>query len=413
MTPAFTATDPDQNPITRYRFQDLNGTAGSGYFTVNGITQNANQSIEIPANQLNTVRFVGGNAIGDNSVQVAAFDGQVWGNWTNFNIATINNAPVVSATTPQMVNINQTILSPFTVSDPDGDAVTSYFLDGNSSADSGYFTLNGIRQSANQYIPVTSQQMSSLRWVGGSVPGEDNVSVIASDGNLWSNWSNFALVTDTAGNTRSQARSISLGQSVGEYVSSNDQNDFYQFSVNSPSRVRLGLSGMTADADLELQDANGNRVTGSNIRGTGNDSLEWNLPAAGTYFVRVNQFSGSTSYNLTTNWQATAAGPRFTSFSATDASGDGTSNVVLQRGALQLNWATDVPANSVKTFARNNTTGAVTELFYDSNRLVNLNNSNQNLAAGNYTIYTRKHGMLAAMSVVLLMFRCKFWRSIL
>ncbi|MEG3976391.1 pre-peptidase C-terminal domain-containing protein [Microcoleus sp. herbarium8] len=387
MIPAFTATDPDQNPITRYRFQDLNGTAGSGYFTVNGITQNANQSIEIAANQLNTVRFVGGNAIGSNSVQVAAFDGQVWGNWTNFNIATTNNAPVVSATTPQTVNINQTILSPFTVSDPDGDAVTSYFFDGNSSTDSGYFTLNGIRQSANQYIPVTSQQMSSLRWVGGSVPGEDNISVTAFDGNLWSNWSNFALVTDTAGNTRSQARSISLGQSVGEYVSSNDQNDFYQFTVNSPGRVRLGLSGMTADADLELQDANGNRVTGSNIRGTGNDSLEWNLPVAGTYFVRVNQFSGSTNYNLTTNWQATAVGPRFTSFSATDASGDGTSNAVFQHGALQLNWATDVPANSVRTFARNNTTGAVTELFYDSNRLVNLNNSNQNIAAGNYTIY--------------------------
>jgi hypothetical protein len=386
IVPAFTVTDPDQNPITRYRFQDLNATAGSGYFTVNGITQSANQTIEVAANQLTTVRFVGGSTTGDNNIQVAAFDGQVWSNWRSFNIATTNNAPVVSATSPQTANINQIIVPQFSASDPNGDTITSYrFFDGNSSANSGYFTLNGVRQPANQTFLVTPQQLSSLRWVGGTVAGEDSASVSAYDGNLWSNWSNFALVTDTASNTRSQARSITLGQSLQEYVSSNDQNDFYQFTVNSPGRVTLGISGMTADADIELQDANGNRLTSSNLRGSGNDSLAWNLAAAGTYFVRVNQFSGNTNYNLTTNWQATAPGPRFTSFSVTDASGDGTGDAVFQRGALQLNWGTNVAASSVRTFARNNVTGLVTELVYDSNRLVNLNN--QNLAAGNYTFY--------------------------
>jgi subtilisin family serine protease len=92
----------------------------------------------------------------------------------------------------------------------------------------------------------------------------------------------------------------------------NDTQDFYRFSLSSIRNFSLSLNGLTADADVELiRDANNNGVVDdgevikvSALSGTQPASMLLHPLAAGTYYVRVYQFNGSTNYNL--NLSATA-----------------------------------------------------------------------------------------------------------
>lgn len=85
-----------------------------------------------------------------------------------------------------------------------------------------------------------------------------------------------------------------------------DPNDYFKFSVSAPATLGAKLSGLSADADLQLiRDANGNgavdpgEVLASSTRGGTSDETVLQSLAAGTYFVRVYPYSGSTSYKLT------------------------------------------------------------------------------------------------------------------
>ncbi len=116
-----------------------------------------------------------------------------------------------------------------------------------------------------------------------------------------------AFVSDWAGNTFATARPITLGvtpTTFTDWVGSTDTLDFYRFSLNQPSMVHFTLNGLTADADLWLFDNQGNVIQGSWNWGTTPETIVRSLDA-GTYFLLVNQYSGSTFYNLT----ATATNP--------------------------------------------------------------------------------------------------------
>lgn len=112
-----------------------------------------------------------------------------------------------------------------------------------------------------------------------------------------------------AGNTLATARDIGILNSLqtfSDYVGSGDANDFYRFTLNGTNNVSLNLSGLSADADLQLiRDVNGNGAidAGETLaypwqNGTLPESLTIRL-AAGNYYIRVFPYSGSTTYTLT------------------------------------------------------------------------------------------------------------------
>jgi hypothetical protein len=119
------------------------------------------------------------------------------------------------------------------------------------------------------------------------------------------------LTDDRAGNTLGSARNFGTLSSTayfGDFVGAADTNDYYRIVVPSgptARTLRLTLSGLSADADLQLiRDANGNGVVdagevlrSSTAGGTSGESITWNF-AAGTYFIRVYQHSGDTNYGL-------------------------------------------------------------------------------------------------------------------
>ncbi|WP_198805169.1 pre-peptidase C-terminal domain-containing protein [Leptolyngbya sp. BL0902] len=121
----------------------------------------------------------------------------------------------------------------------------------------------------------------------------------------WSGNTNYtlnlnAIPLDFAGNTLTTARNmgtLSSTQTFRDFVGSVDGNDYYRFSLGSTSTFRLSMTGLSADADVQLLNASGSYLTGSAASGTTSEAITQQL-AAGTYYVRVYPWSGSTNYTL-------------------------------------------------------------------------------------------------------------------
>ncbi|HCQ20941.1 MAG TPA: peptidase [Anabaena sp. UBA12330] len=107
---------------------------------------------------------------------------------------------------------------------------------------------------------------------------------------------------DNAGNTLATARNVgtlTATQSFSDWVGSADIDDYYSFNVTTPSNVNLNLTGLSADVDLYLLNSSGT-VISSSIYGTTSESITSQL-SAGTYYARVNRYSGDTTYGLSLN----------------------------------------------------------------------------------------------------------------
>lgn len=113
------------------------------------------------------------------------------------------------------------------------------------------------------------------------------------------------IISDFIGNTLQPAYNIgNLNDSRFNYadsVSSSDTNDVYRFHLDNAATVNVGLSGMSADADLYLLDSLGNTIDASLQGGNSNETINHFL-SAGVYYGQVKSFLGvSTSYSLSVN----------------------------------------------------------------------------------------------------------------
>ncbi len=93
-------------------------------------------------------------------------------------------------------------------------------------------------------------------------------------------------------------------------VSIADPEDFYRFQLNTAGTISIGLTGLSADADLYLLDRNGTTINLSVGFGNLNESINQSL-SAGVYYVKVRSFFGenTTDYNLTMTVGGLAADP--------------------------------------------------------------------------------------------------------
>ena len=77
-----------------------------------------------------------------------------------------------------------------------------------------------------------------------------------------------------------------------------DRIDYFRFTLSEAKKVGLGLRQQDADADLFLEDADGNVLSSSAEGGTSNERIQQTL-LAGTYYVRVEaQEAGDNDFKL-------------------------------------------------------------------------------------------------------------------
>jgi len=91
--------------------------------------------------------------------------------------------------------------------------------------------------------------------------------------------------------------SLSGFRSFNGLVDSTVPDKYYSFTLETATRFRLDLTGLSADANVQLLRGDGNIVASSAALGTANETIRRNL-SAGTYVVRVLQFDGDTRYSL-------------------------------------------------------------------------------------------------------------------
>ncbi|OKH32577.1 hypothetical protein NIES2119_25930 [[Phormidium ambiguum] IAM M-71] len=94
-------------------------------------------------------------------------------------------------------------------------------------------------------------------------------------------------------------------QNYSDFVDSNDPNDIYNFSVGKTGAFSLSLNGLTANADVQLLNKNGNILYTSKANGKNPEAINVNDLVAGDYTVRVFQVSGKTNYNLSLTYSET------------------------------------------------------------------------------------------------------------
>lgn len=186
----FADSDADGDAITSFQFWDSTADPSSGHFVVGGVTQGANQTIDVTAAQLASTTFQSGS--GSDDLWVRANDGTMWSAWKEFHVnAPVDQAPVVTASnfsaTP---NQSVTASSLFSVSDAEHDNIVQYqFWDSTAGAASGHFSVGGMAQGTNQSIDVTAAQLAGTTFQGGTI--SDDLWLRVNDGMQWSQWQEF------------------------------------------------------------------------------------------------------------------------------------------------------------------------------------------------------------------------------
>src|SRR5205085_2243852 len=162
----FTARDADGDAISKFACWDAG--SGGGHFVLNGVAQGVSQEIDVTAAQLSQLSYQSGTAA--DTLWVAAYDGTMWGNWSNSFTVTgqPDTAPTVTASNVTAAHGQSFAASSlFTARDADGDAITKYaFWDLRAALPN--FVLNGVAQGVGQEIDVTAAQLSQLSYQSGS-----------------------------------------------------------------------------------------------------------------------------------------------------------------------------------------------------------------------------------------------------
>jgi subtilisin family serine protease len=139
---------------------------------------------------------------------------------------------------------------------------------------------------------------------------------------------------DQAGNTLATARDIgtlSGTQSFSDWVGKVDTNDYYRLVLSQTSNFSLMVTGLSADADVQLLNSGGTVLASSTNRSNTAESISQSL-SADTYYVRVYPYNAATYYTLTLSATASPPPPPSGNYSAVNGYGE----VSAERAIEQL-----------------------------------------------------------------------------
>lgn len=182
-----------------------------------------------------------------------------------------------------------------------------------------------------------------------------------------SNRSEPVPAIDEAGNTITTAFDIGTLSGNGSYagaLSSFDVNDYYNLTITTNASYNFLLSGLTANANLQLISSSGAVVASSTNAGIANEQLTQSL-AAGTYYVRVYGESAiDTRYSLSASLQAIASTPRLLKDLNVEPKDSNPENFVSMNGWIYL--TAEDPLNGIELWKSDGTANG-TMLLKDIN----------------------------------------------
>lgn len=115
-----------------------------------------------------------------------------------------------------------------------------------------------------------------------------------------------------ANNSTSAAKTLSMPASINALIGNSTDNDYFKVTTTSAARnLKVTLSNLAADYNLQLLDSRGKLLRASVATGTANETVVFNSTKTATYFIRVfgknGAFNASSCYGL----QAISGGTSF------------------------------------------------------------------------------------------------------
>jgi Ca2+-binding RTX toxin-like protein len=335
------ATDPDGDAITAYRFFD--GTQGNGHFRKNGVDQPEMVNISVSSAELATTDFVLGG--GSDVLWVQVYDGASWSAWQSFNVLPPqNNAPAISINaanlSPGRATATVAASSFFSVSDADGDAMTQYrFFDGTSG--NGRFELNGTPQAELANITVAASDLATFVYRTSVTGAGDTLWVQAFDGISWGTWKSFnvtapqnnaPVITVNGGSLNPGRATPTIAASSFFSVNDADGDSItqYRFFDGNAGNGRFELNG-NPQAELANLTINASDLASLTYRvsGTGTGDTLWVQASDGTSWGAWKSFNVAAPQNskpvvtaADRSVSASTAVAMSTLFSVSDADGD-------------------------------------------------------------------------------------------
>jgi hypothetical protein len=233
---------------------------------------------------------------------------------TNYSLSLTATATPVdnTLTTARAVG---TLIGTQSFNDWVGSADTNDYYSFNVGTQSNFsLSLTGLSADADVQLLNSSGTVISSSAAGGTTSesitrqlsaGTYYVRIYQYSRNTTYSLSLTATVVDNTGNTTATARAVGTltgTQSFSDWVGKADTNDYYKLNVERQSKFSLSLTGLSADADVQLLNSSGGVISSSTAGGNASESITRQL-SAGTYYVRVYQYSGNTNYTLSlTDW---------------------------------------------------------------------------------------------------------------
>ena len=198
----FAVFDTDNNSVvTEYLIRD-NGDGG-GFFTQGGVPLDPafGDFISIPGNQIGSVRYVGGDSIGTETISIRAFDGTFFSNQALGFITSGNTRPVVTAEDVVVsVGSRTSIADLVQYSDAENNPDRFYFIvDRTNNANSGNLILpqDDIPNPQAQFLRVNGFDLAATTYQAPSIGGQsETISIRAFDGFSFSEIVDFTITTN-------------------------------------------------------------------------------------------------------------------------------------------------------------------------------------------------------------------------
>jgi hypothetical protein len=171
--------------IDEYLFVDRR--SNGGYFVKDGNRVPSATWFRVAGDELDQLEYFGANS-GPTSEEIGvfAYTNDIWNDLGEFTIDTISNssAPVLDLRDSfGRLGGQVTLAGMFGWSDADGDSLKSFrFFDSGDDPNSGYFTVNGVRQPALQFIELAWDQLDTVRYQLPNQAGSEEVRLIVNDG---------------------------------------------------------------------------------------------------------------------------------------------------------------------------------------------------------------------------------------
>lgn len=247
-----------------------------------------------------------------------------------------------------------------------GDTQDVYKMDLLDSVTNGTFQLSGLRANLNLEIQDTEGRVLATAQRRGTVAERIQLGNMAAGTyfiRIFRGGAAGSVYTCTFNGNRASASrqpAAAAGQSAGDSEPNNsrllasypgalseggsvevdgslakkDPHDWYCISLPTGGTLTVELNNISADLDLEIQDASGRTLAISDYGGTTAEQIRLQNLSAGDYYVRVHQFGRSISgYKLSAALQRAAAAD---DLQANDSQGEAQRIAGLQPGASTI-----------------------------------------------------------------------------